>query len=668
MNRLILVLVILFSYSCCMAQFFGQTPSAIDSMQHLLEQSAADTNRVKLLYGLSQAWLASEPKKAKPFIEQGLELAQRIGFRNGEAMMLISQGNMQNDSGDRDGALRSYNASLAIYQAEQYSNGICTALNDIGGVWLLSSDYVRATESYSHALDLAIRIGDPNLVGTCYTNLSTIFYNQGNYAKALDYNGKALKQYLQINESEKIARSYTFMGNAYLARGETVKTQVYYNKALEIYLKIGNRTGQAVLYSQIAILFDPDYAKIIRYQERSQSIWDSINPRHYNSIINLGNMGETWLNFIRADTLHKLSPATRAVYLGKAEAYLRRAITYSRETKDADNEGYFSQVLADMQEMSGDYKGALASFRSGKAIQDSLYSQQNKNTIAGLEGKRAITLKDQQLELNRVHLQTAGRQRIALIIGIAMLVIIAGLIWHQSLSRKRTNVTLLQLNNQLDEANKVKAKFFAILSHDLRSPVSNLVSFLELQQDEPGLMTAAESQAHRQTIAASARSLLDTMEAMLLWSKGQMEQFKPSVRAVPVNVLFTHLQEFFGEDSGVTIRYHDAEGLVVQTDENYLQTIMQNLTANAIRVLDKKPGGLIEWKAEQEGEKVLLSITDNGPGIREESLRVLYEDDVVINEKTGLGLHLVRDLARAICCRISVDSKHAEGTTFNLTV
>ena len=44
------------------------------------------------------------------------------------------------------------------------------------------------------------------------------------------------------------------------------------------------------------------------------------------------------------------------------------------------------------------------------------------------------------------------------------------------------------LNNQLDEANKVKAKFFGILSHDLRSPVANLIHFLHLQKNDPDLL------------------------------------------------------------------------------------------------------------------------------------------------------------------------------------
>jgi signal transduction histidine kinase len=168
------------------------------------------------------------------------------------------------------------------------------------------------------------------------------------------------------------------------------------------------------------------------------------------------------------------------------------------------------------------------------------------------------------------------------------------------------------LNNQLDEANKIKAKFFGILSHDLRAPVANLINFLQLQKNEPELLSRQENAIHQQNISESAENLLSNMEAMLLWSKEQMENFKPQIRTVAVSDLFDYLQKFFPQTNRVNIRYHQAPGLVVSADENYLRIIMQNLTSNAIKVLKNDVNGAIEWNAKTEGNKTILSITDNG--------------------------------------------------------
>src|ERR1700712_2306278 len=163
------------------------------------------------------------------------------------------------------------------------------------------------------------------------------------------------------------------------------------------------------------------------------------------------------------------------------------------------------------------------------------------------------------------------------------------------------------LNNKLDEANKVKARFFSILSHDLRSPIVNLVHFLHLQKDSPDLLSAEQQNNHRQNIGESAEDLLNNMEAMLLWSKEQMENFKPNIKALPVTDLFDYIQKFFGQTEKVKMIFNAPSGLMVTTDENYLRTIMQNLTSNAIRALKNTNDASIEWNAKKDGDKTILS-------------------------------------------------------------
>lgn len=90
------------------------------------------------------------------------------------------------------------------------------------------------------------------------------------------------------------------------------------------------------------------------------------------------------------------------------------------------------------------------------------------------------------------------------------------------------------------------------------------------------------------------------------------------------------------------------------------------MTGNAIKALDKIENPNIIWKAWQENNFSYLSITDNGKGASDEQFKALYDDKEVVGIKTGLGLHLIRDLAKAIDCEISIDSKIDIGTTFTL--
>lgn len=251
---------------------------------------------------------------------------------------------------------------------------------------------------------------------------------------------------------------------------------------------------------------------------------------------------------------------------------------------------------------------------------------------------------------------------------IAFLATTGGLFFYQSRTRKKTNTTLIQLNNELDEANKVKAKFFGILSHDLRSPVASLINFLQLQKRNPGILNTQQITEREEKITGSAQSLLETMEGMLLWSKGQMENFKPDETLVPVSSLFNHLKNFFSDRSTINFIFLDGDAISVQTDKHYLQTIMQNLTANAIKALQQSSNPTIEWKAWKQHDKLYLSITDNGPGINTEQAKSLFDETALVGTKHGLGLHIIRDLAKAIKCNISIAPNNCTGTTFVLAI
>jgi signal transduction histidine kinase len=133
-----------------------------------------------------------------------------------------------------------------------------------------------------------------------------------------------------------------------------------------------------------------------------------------------------------------------------------------------------------------------------------------------------------------------------------------------------------------------------------------------------------------------------------------------------VAVLFEETQKHFSSADNVKITFENPENIILETDENYLKTIIRNLTGNAIQALGKTPDAHIIWKAWKENNTNYLSVTDNGSGGTKEKFKALYDDSEVVGIKSGLGLHLIRDLANAINCKIEVDSRTGFGTTFTL--
>jgi signal transduction histidine kinase len=172
---------------------------------------------------------------------------------------------------------------------------------------------------------------------------------------------------------------------------------------------------------------------------------------------------------------------------------------------------------------------------------------------------------------------------------------------------------------------------------------------------------------YQKKVATSAENLLHNMEEVLLWSKGQMENFKPVKKGILIGNLFKQIEAAFKDYDNVQLSFSDSENIAIVTDENYLFTIMKNLTANAVKALEGKANGLIQWKAaKQKDGKVTLSITDNGSGLTEAQRDGLLTGQEITGNKNGFGFHIVRDLAVAIQLLILAKSQPGIGTEFSL--
>jgi signal transduction histidine kinase len=652
---------------------FAQKPeeATIDSLNRQIFLQKDDSAKARLLLTIAENNIPLNQSLAMKYAFDGMALVKKMKWQKGEAEFYRIIGYIFQQLNQSDSMTAQFNTAFEVFKGLNLKDGMARLMNDFGRYHLnKAGNPAKATDYFFKGLKLAEESENTGLIVLLTKNISVVYSTQMNHSKALEYALKALSLAEKKGTEKDITVGLEGVSNAYLGKSDTIPATQYFNRLLTMYKKSNNQAGIAGVYGNLLLLAYPNLIKMIELGLTAQRIWEKIDPYNNLAIINLGNLGETYSALVRLKKIPQKAtadiPTNRNDLLEKSKYYLYKTIERCRKIGDVANEAYFTGVLAETQSLMHDYKNAYENFHKFYEINDSLFSQENKNKIAAIEGEREVAIRDKKIELANLSLSSQKKQQIGLIAGLCLLGIIGGLLFYQSRTRKKTNTTLMVLNNQLDDANKVKAKFFAILSHDLRSPVANLVNFLHLQKNEPGMFNKEQAAAHQQKISSSAENLLETMEAMLLWSKGQMENFKPEIKKAAVNDLFLYLQKIFASTENVKFSFSNAASAMVTTDENYLQTIMHNLTANAVKALKNTPDAVIEWVAEQKGDKTTLSITDNGPGLQDEQLKALYDDAVVINSKTGLGLHLIRDLSKAIQCKISVHSKPGIGTTFTL--
>ncbi len=629
----------------------------LDSLLQVLPSAKEDSNKVKILMSITQLYVSIHPKEGFRYAEDGIRLSEKLGWKRGIANLNNSLGLLTGDTGNNAAARNYFEKSFAINKELDAKPFMIANMNNIGRSYQRETNFTKASAYYFKAMAIAEESGNDEQAALVGTNLTALFINQQDYQKAASYAAITIKKGEAANALIHAAKGYELMGVINEENKDTLEARRNFEKALTINEKLGNKMAVVSVLTNMGTL-DPDPAKQIVVFLKVQQILDEIAPTSQNCILNLANLGLNYYDLGRSK-----SGQERRNDFDKSEAYLKRADSLCIATNNPEYTADIMQVLSNLQAAKGNYKAALEDFKAFTSINDSVYSQENKNKIAALESQRAIDLKNREIENKELQLGNQQKKMWLLVSVIAFLITIGMLIYRQSLLRKKTNTVLLQLNNELDEANKVKAKFFGIISHDLRSPVANLINFLQLQKRKPGMMSEEQINDRENKITRSARTLLDTMDAMLLWSKGQMEHFKPSVTNVAVNDLFDYLKHFFADTPQVLFVFSNDENLVVQTDKNYLQAIMLNLSANAVKALVNTQEPTIAWKAWRKDNDVFLTITDNGPGAGEEQLKALY-DDTVGSGKNGLGLHIIRDLAKAIGCTVQLQPQSGAGTSF----
>ncbi len=231
-----------------------------------------------------------------------------------------------------------------------------------------------------------------------------------------------------------------------------------------------------------------------------------------------------------------------------------------------------------------------------------------------------------------------------------------------------------QIERELRELNASKDKFFSIISHDLKNPLSLLLGYGEvLAKNWPQL---SEKEIHQFTkgIVSTANQLHQLLETLLHWASLQSGRMPFQPFMLNLKQVFSVVLMLFGnaiEQKQLQISSSVSPEVYVNADEHMLSSLLQNLISNAIKF--SKPEGMIRIKAQPYQEHIELTVTDHGVGIPASQLSRLFQMDQRVTtpgtakEKgTGLGLLLCKEFVEKHHGTITVDSEVGKGTTFRV--
>ncbi len=591
------------------------------------------------------------------------------------------------------------NKAFQISKEINYKNGLAKSTASLGKLASIKSENNLALELFNKAKSYT---NDKRITAGININESVVFTDLGNYTKAMECCLNSLKLSEEINDYDSQSIALMNIATLHLYNRDSEKYKLYKQKSLDV-VKNKNvlaETGVIVegKSNKECFIETKNVAEATNYYESKANSFAmqknvtektrflimsaivNINAHHFNraekelldakQLLNKGANLEMKLllnyNFGNMYLVKYEFETKKTDYLNKAENYLNYCYINYSKTKHLIQLKNSSHKLSEIFNYKNNKTKQLFYLNETLRLERLIFNSKNKETIKNLEDKREIELRDKEIKINKLSLQAKEKQKWFYILGLGFLGILGGLLFYQSYNRKKVNEKLKVLNSNLDQANKTKARFFSILNHDLRGPVSNLIGFLHLQKENPELLDEQSKLRLQNKTISGAENLLNSMEDILLWSKGQMENFKPQPKKISVETLFEDAKKHFESEEKVKIIFENNQNIEINTDENYLKTIIRNLTGNAIKALSNIENATINWKAWQDNNQTFFSISDNGNGVSNNELKALYDENEVVGIKTGLGLHLIRDLAKAINCEINVNSKLNYGTTFTL--
>jgi len=234
------------------------------------------------------------------------------------------------------------------------------------------------------------------------------------------------------------------------------------------------------------------------------------------------------------------------------------------------------------------------------------------------------------------------------------------------------NEELRRVNEQLRDLDRLKSEFVSMVSHELRSPLTNISGAVELLLDSG---SGVDEKRMLEVIGEESARLARLVEGILDVSR--IEARKLDLKRERVD-MFSLLQRVVVNLQGSTSLHQfvlpHADSLPrVWGDEDRIAQIFFNLLDNAVKYSPQ--GGKITVTAEAEGKEMVISVTDQGLGISDKEKERIFRKFHRVNGSDsretyghGLGLYITKGLVEAQGGRIWVESSVGKGSTFTFTL
>lgn len=281
---------------------------------------------------------------------------------------------------------------------------------------------------------------------------------------------------------------------------------------------------------------------------------------------------------------------------------------------------------------------------------------------------------DKKSQRNEILNQTRASQRNTIIVDLTCLaLILIALLGLVVLYRKKVqmNSEISEKRAELEKVSLMKEQMLSILAHDLRSPISNLQSVIQLIKD--GDLEKGDADKMMKMIDLQLIHSMNTLTNYLTWAQSKNDSIEADITEVNLFEIVSDIKDEMRtqfEEKDLDFVCEIEPDSTVLADNHMIRIVVRNLFSNAIKY--SNPGDIVSIDQEDKNGKTEIRISDTGVGISKENMKKLFQPFLynlrgTNNEKgSGLGLSICSTLMQKQGGAIRCQSILGAGTSFIL--
>lgn len=645
------------------------------------------------------------------YYNKALETAKTFNVPKTESATYLNLGALYMDVRDFPKSLDAHEHALQLFIQLKDEGGMASCYMNMGQILESMGQRIKAMEYTRKALKIFETDESKRGVGVAYAEIIELYFKAtdeelsamgvapANRSKEMTaVLDKGLKASLTTEDNSLISSFYSKIGRLNEQNGNLAVAQLNYTKAVDI---LEGDSDEESYADNLIRLANFHINKLKNIPKGIAMLHDALasakklvsTGTEEEALLSLSNAHERQKNFDSALYFYRKAIIVKEEIYNKEkeQEITRRQLKIDFDIKERDYKS--AQQLADARMKQQEQQILLRNQQleisdKEKTLERLTFLQKQKELETQKKLQANLLVQEQQKadfdkrtsdqQINVQNVQLDSNKRLSVFLAAIAVIVFAVAIFISNSRRKtlKLNRIVSDQKQSLEELVAVKDKIFSVVSHDMRTPVNNIIAFSSLLED--GDIEQERLALYVDQIKGTLEHTSSLMENMLNWAASQMQGFTPVIEEVNIQPIIQHtlngaMQTV--QKKKIILDNTVSNGVLIKGDKNMIELVIRNLVSNAVKFSNQ--GGALDIDVNREGNNIVVSVRDNGVGMKEDKVAQINSASTASVQSTigtgkekgtGLGLMLCKHFAGLMNGSIRVGSKMGEGSVFSLVL